>query len=129
VELSYKAAATANKSSLHSANNEVAHRPLLSETEIQVLYDRLKERLTPTDDSQVTTEDLGDFYQQSQRDLEQLKGKLDINLRALSGKVDALQTGMAQQQASIDTLQQDIQKQNGIIKAMQEVIMAVMGDF
>jgi peptidoglycan hydrolase CwlO-like protein len=102
---------------------------LLSETEIQVLYDRLKERLSPTDDSQVTTEDLEDFYQQSQRDLEQLKGKLDINLHALSGKVDALQTGMTQQQASIDTLQQDIQKQNGIIKAMQEVIMAVMGDF
>jgi len=129
VELSYKAAVTANDSPLQSTNNEVASQSSLSETDIQILYDRLKERLTPTDDSQVTTEDLEDFYQQSQRDLELLKGKLDTDLRSLSSKVDSLQAGMAQQQASITTLQQDLQKQNGIIKAMREDIMAIMGDF
>jgi len=61
--------------------------------------------------------------------VEQLKGKLDIDLHSLSGKIDSLHTGMAQQQASIDTLQQDLQKQNGIIKAIQEDILAVMEDF
>jgi peptidoglycan hydrolase CwlO-like protein len=95
--------------------------------EIENLYSRLKERMSTTDDSQVTSDTLEDYYKQS--DLAHLKHKLDANLGSLNRKVDSLHNGMIKQEQSINNLNQDIQKQNGIIKSMREDILSVISDF
>jgi hypothetical protein len=70
----------------------------ISEADIKVLYDRLKNDLAPTDDSEVTPEDQEEYYKQSQPDFITLKEKLEIDIGSLTGKVDSLQDGMQQQQ-------------------------------
>lgn len=57
----------------------------------------------------VTTDNLDNYYKQSQDDLSLFLEQLDLNLGELNDKVDSIQADMTKHQESIGAIQLDIQ--------------------